>query len=787
MVHQVSCEVGGKTLTIETGKLAKQADGSVLVSYGDTRVLVTVCSNNVAKPGQSFFPLTVEFGEKFYAAGKIPGSFFKREGRPTTEATLSARMIDRPIRPLFPEGYLFDTQLVATILSVDLDADVDVAAAAGAGAALHISDIPFSGPTAACRMGRIGGQYVINPTWTQIDKGETDMEILIAGTEKAIMMVEGGAREVPEDAILEAVLKGHEEIKKITRIIDDLRKQCGKPKREFTPAPVSDDVKRLVEKHAREGLGKALHTKEKHARYSLVDEVKNAALEAIVPTSLKEKDPVTAASKTKEVDAAFELLQYNMMRTMILDSGARIDGRDMKTVRPISVEAGIIPRAHGSSLFTRGETQVLAAVTLGTSDDEQIVDTMFQNSMRQFMLHYNFPPFSVGETGRMGTGRREIGHGMLAERSIKAMMPPHEKFPYTVRIVCETLESNGSSSMGSVCSTSMALMDAGVPFPKPVAGIAMGLIKEGDKVAILTDILGDEDHLGDMDFKVAGTRDGVTGIQMDIKIEGVDEQIMRTALKQAYEGRVHILGEMAKAIEAPRTDLSKFAPRITTITVPVDKIRDVIGSGGKVVREIVAKTGCKIDINDDGKINIASSDGVAAQKAIEWIKGLTANPEPGRTYNGKITRIVEFGAFVEILPNQEGLLHISEIAHERVNVVEDYLKEGEMIDVKVLEVDERSGKMRLSRKAILAIPEGGIPRPAPRNDQNGGYDDGPRGGYDGGPRGGGRGGFGGGGGRGGFGGSGRGGPRGGGGGSRGGFGGGGPRGGDGGGRGGPRY
>lgn len=710
MIHRVSCEMGGKTLTIEAGKLAKQADGSVLVSYGDTRVLVTVCSSKEPRKGADFFPLTVEFAERFYAAGKIPGSFHKREGRPTQEATLSARMIDRPIRPLFPEGYYYDTQVVATVLSVDIEADVDVAAAVGTSAALHISDIPFNGPTAACRMGRIAGQLVVNPTWTQVETGETDMEILIAGTKNAIMMVEGGAREVPEDQVLEAILRGHEEIKKVTGAIDELRKLCGKPKKQFTPAVLEASIKTKVENEAKVALQKALRTKDKQSRYDLVAAAKKATLETLVPASLTETKPAEAAKLESDVKGAFELLQYNLMREMILSEKIRIDGRDMTTIRPISVEAGLLPRTHGSALFTRGETQVLATVTLGTSDDEQIVDTMFQNSMKKFMLHYNFPPFSVGETGRMGgQSRREIGHGALAERSIKAMMPPYEKFPYTVRIVCETLESNGSSSMGSVCSSSMALMDAGAPFPKPVAGIAMGLIKENDRVAILSDILGDEDHLGDMDFKVAGTQDGVTGIQMDIKIEGVDEQIMRTALAQARQGRLHILGEMANAIQIARSDLSKFAPRITTVSVPVDKIREVIGSGGKVVKDIIAQTGCKIDINDDGKIHIASNDGVAAQKAIDMIKNIIAEVEVGKVYKGLVKKIVDFGAFIGVLPNQDGLLHISEIAHERVNNVMDYLKEGDEIEVKVIEVD-KAGKIRLSRKVLLPAPEGGTPQ-----------------------------------------------------------------------------
>ena len=726
MIHSVSCEMGGKTLTIETGKLAKQADGSVFVSYGDTRVLVTACSSKEPRIGADFFPLTVEFSEKFYAAGKIPGSFHKREGRPTQEATLSARMIDRPIRPLFPEGYFYDTQVVATILSVDPTADIDVAAAVGASAALHISDIPFNGPTAACRMGRVNGEFVVNPTWSQIESGETDMEILITGTQKAIMMVEGGAREVPEDQILQAILHGHAEIKKVTVMVEELRKLCGRPKRAFTPAKLDASIKTQVEQSAKAALQKALKTKDKQARYNLVDEAKSAAVAICAPASLVESKPEEAKKRQVEAKAAFDLLQYDLMREMILSEKVRIDGRNMTTIRPITVEAGLLPRTHGSALFTRGETQVLSTVTLGTSDDEQIVDTMFQNSMKKFMLHYNFPPFSVGETGRMGgQSRREIGHGALAERAIKAMMPAYDKFPYTVRIVCETLESNGSSSMGSVCSASMALMDAGAPFPKPVAGIAMGLIKENDRVAILSDILGDEDHLGDMDFKVAGTQEGVTGIQMDIKIEGVDEQIMRTALAQAREGRLHILNEMSSAIHNARAEMSKFAPRITTISVPVDKIREVIGSGGKVIKDIIAQTGCKIDINDDGKVNIASNDGVAAQKAISMIQNIIAEVEVGKVYKGLVKKIVEFGAFVGVMPNQDGLLHISEIAHERVNSVMDYLKEGDEIEVKVIEVD-KAGKIRLSRKVLLPLPEGFQPRTGGGGEGRGGERSGPR-------------------------------------------------------------
>ncbi len=705
--QSVSCEIGGRTLTIETGKMAKQAHGSVLVSYGDTRVLVTAVSASEPKPGQSFFPLTVEFAERFYAAGRIPGSFFKREGRPTTEATLSARLIDRPIRPLFPEGYLCDTQVVATVLSYDPEADVDVAAAAGVSAALSISDIPFNGPTAACRVGRINGEYIACPTYAQQNDPSNAMEIMVAGTADAIMMVEGGARQVPEEEVLKAILIGHAEIKKVCKAVAELQKKCGKKKREFSPVTVPADIKGMVEKHAAAALKDALRTKEKKSRYDKVDAAMDACMTALVPDELKKSDPAAASAKSADVKTAFELLQYNLMREMILSDKIRIDGRDTKTIRPITTEVTLLPRVHGSSLFTRGETQVLSAVTLGTGDDEQIVDTLAYNGMRQYFLHYNFPPYSVGETGRMGgQSRREIGHGALAERAIKQILPEHKDFPYTIRVVCETLESNGSSSMGSVCSASMALMDAGVPLPKPVAGIAMGLIKEDARVAVLSDILGDEDHLGDMDFKVAGTEDGVTAIQMDIKIAGVDEAIMRTALQQAREGRLHILGKMAESITAKKTEMSKYAPRITSIQVPQDKIGAVIGPGGKMIKEIVAKTGCKIDINDDGIVNIASNDGEAAKKAIEMIQGIVAVVEVGKIYKGVVKKVVEFGAFVGILPNQDGLLHVSEIAHERVQFVGDHLKEGDEIEVKVIDVDN-SGRVKLSRKVLLPPPAGG--------------------------------------------------------------------------------
>ena len=734
-IQTVSIPLGAKTLTLETGKLAKQADSAIFVSYGDSRVLVTACSAKDPKPGIDFMPLTVEFAERHYSAGKIPGSFHKREGRPTTEATLAARIIDRPNRPLFPEGYYHDTQVIATIMATDLDSDVEMAAAIGAGAALHLSDIPFSGPTATVRVGRIGGKLLINPTFAQMQT-ETDLEIVVSGTKNAIMMVEGGAQEVPEAVCLEAILFGHEAIKKVCAAIEELHKKAGKAKRAFTPISNAADLVKSIEGHAKESLVKALHTKEKAARYDLVKATKKKTLEAIVPASAKEADPKGSEAKEKEIKRLFDLLQYNLMREMILADKIRIDGRDMKTIRPITVEAGILPKVHGSGLFTRGETQVLSVATLGTADDEQIVDTIYQNTMKKFMLHYNFPPYSVGETGRFGgQSRREIGHGALAERSIAAMLPKYEEFPYTIRLVAETLESNGSSSMGTVCSCSMALMDAGVPFHKPVAGIAMGLIKEDSRIAILSDILGDEDHLGDMDFKVAGTKDGITGIQMDIKIEGVDAAIMKQALEQAHHGRLHILGEMAKAISEPRTDLNANAPRITTIKVPVDQIGAVIGPGGKIIKDIIAKTGAKVNIEDDGTCSIASSDGEAAKRAVQMVMDIIAVVEVGKTYTGPVKKITDFGAFIGILPSQDGLLHISEISYDRVNSVYDVLKEGDLIEVKVLDVDPM-GKIRLSRKALLPVPEGYV-APPPRESRPPSGDRGGRGGGFAGGRGGG--------------------------------------------------
>ena len=705
----LSCEFGGRPITIETGRLAKQAHGSVLVTYGQTQVLVTAVSNAKPKPGQSWFPLTVDYQEKYYAAGKYPGGFFKRESRPSNDATLTARVIDRPIRPLFPEGYLNDTQVVATVLSVDRENDPDVAASLGASAALHISDIPFAGPTAGVRVGRINGKIIINPTLEQ--QKVSDIEVFVAATAKAIMMVEGGAQEVPEDEILQAILEGHRSIQPILEMQHKLREMVGKPKRTFTPPTVDEQLKAAINDYTAQ-VTKAFGNRVKAERYAalsaIFDEIKAKHIDTITDEKVK-------AEKAKAAEGLYEGLKYNVMREMVL-TGSRLDGRPLTQVREIECEVGILQKTHGSGLFTRGETQVLSVCTLGTKDDEQLSDPLRSpvQVSKKFMLHYNFPPFSVGEAGFMrAPGRREIGHGALAERAIEAMMPPLDKFPYTVRLVCETLESNGSSSMGSVCSSSMSLMDAGVPFMKPVAGIAMGLVKEGSRVAVLSDILGDEDHLGDMDFKVAGTKDGVTAIQMDIKIEGVDEQIMRTALKQAHEGRIHILGEMNKAITAPRSDISPNAPRILTMTIKQDKIREVIGSGGKVIRGIIESTGAKIDINDDGVIHIASTDLEAAKKAIAIIESIVEEVQVGKIYTGKVKKIMDFGAFVEVTPGNDGLLHISEIAHERIMKVTDVLKEGDVIDVKVLDVD-RQGKMRLSRKVLLKDPNGGGSAPSPR-------------------------------------------------------------------------
>lgn len=696
MKTTVTTSVGGKQITIETGRLAKQADGAALVSSGNNMVLVTATSSKKASE-LDFFPLTVEYIEKFYATGKIPGGYFKREAKPTNDAVLIARLIDRPIRPSFPEGYRHETQIVATVLSADGAFPLEILASLGASAALHVSDIPFNGPTAAVQIARVDGQFVANPTPQQMEK--SDMDMIVAGTRNGLLMVEGETKFISEADALAALKFGHQSLLPLLNAQDELREKAGSvAKRAFTAPAIDADFKGKAEGLLRSKIAAALSIKEKQDRYAAANEAAAEAEKALL-ADIADKDLLK--QRKKELNAIVEDLKYQEARSMILDRAVRIDGRDVKTVRPIANEVGILPRAHGSGLFTRGETQVLGTVTLGTADDEQMVDSLLGLQKRKFMLHYNFPPYSVGEVGRMsGTSRREIGHGNLAERAIKAVLPDFEKFPYTIRIVSEVLESNGSSSMGTVCSGTMALLDAGVPLKGNVAGVAMGLIKEGDRVAVLTDILGDEDHLGDMDFKVAGSPQGITALQMDIKIDSVSFEVMEQALAQAKEGRSHILNEMEKVMKVPRGQISEFAPRIETIKIKPDKIREVIGSGGKVIRGITEATGVKIEIQDDGTINIASADPEATKKAIAMINDIIAEAEVGKTYKGRIVKIAEFGAFVEILPNTQGLLHISEISNERVRAVSDVLKEGEIIDVKVLEVD-RSGRVKLSRKALL--------------------------------------------------------------------------------------
>ncbi len=697
MKQTVTAEIGGKKISIETGWLAKQADGSVQVRCGDNIVLVTAVSSR--KPSTlDFFPLTVEYQEKFYSTGKIPGGYFKREGRPTNNATLTSRLIDRPIRPCFPEGYRFETQVIATTLSYDSQYPIDCLAGIGASCALHISDIPFQGPTATIQVGRIGGQFVCNPTLEERQK--SDMDITIAGTRNGILMVEGEAKFVSEADVLAGLKFGHQALQPLLDIQDQLREMVGSPqKRKFTPAKIEESFESAVKSFLESKIEKALQVREKSERYSAYLAASQEAEAQFVTT---EKDKDAQKQKSKDLGTIVEDLKYRLSREMVLNSKSRIDGRGLTDVRPIWCEVSMLPRAHGSGLFTRGETQVLGAVTLGTGEDEQMIDSLHGFEKKQFLLHYNFPPFSVGETGRMGSqSRREIGHGFLAERALKAVIPDHEKFPYTIRIVSEVLESNGSSSMGTVCSGTLAMLDAGIPLKGNVAGIAMGLIKEGDRVAVLSDILGDEDHLGDMDFKVAGTREGITSLQMDIKIDSISFEVMEQALQQAQVGRNHILGEMEKVMRDPRGKISEYAPRIETIKIKPEKVREVIGAGGKVIKGIIEETGVKIDIEDDGTIHIASTDPKAAQRAIEIINGICAEAEVGKVYKGKVVKITDFGAFVEIFPNNSGLLHISEIAHDRIRNVTDVLNEGDELDVKVLDID-RAGRIKLSRKALLS-------------------------------------------------------------------------------------
>ena len=690
MVKKIELDFHGRPLTIEVGRVAKQADGAAWVRYGETVVLVTAVAVREVKLDTDFFPLTVDYQEKTFAAGKIPGGFFKREGRPSEKEILTCRLIDRSIRPLFAEGLRCETQVIATVLSADRENDPDVVAMLGASAALHVSDIPFNGPLAGVRIGRIDGQWVINPTQSQLQESDTD--IFLSGSKDAIVMVEGSATMVPEDEILEALFVGHEAIQPLLEIQEQLRRELGKEKRQVPLAELDAGIVRRVDELALAKLQQAIEIPEKLERYKRLADVKSE-----VVTQAAAEFP----GKEKQIKAAFDELKRKCFRGLVIQRERRIDGRGLKDIRPITCEVEVLPRTHGSALFTRGETQALVVATLGTASDEQRVDALLGEHYKKFMLHYNFPPFSVGEAKFLrGPGRREIGHGNLAERALVPVLPSEDSFPYTIRIVSEILESNGSTSMATVCGGSLALMDAGVPVLAPVAGIAMGLIKEGEHVRVLSDILGDEDHLGDMDFKVAGTPDGVTSLQMDIKISGVNRDIMRQALHQAREGRLHILGIMNETLAASRTAVSGHAPRIITLKVKPEKIREIIGPGGKVIRGIIEATGVKIDVEDDGTVTIASSDEVAARKAIEMVQRIAAEAEIGKIYKGTVRKIVEFGAFVEILPGTDGLVHISQLAPERVRKVTDVLKEGDEVMVKVLEID-RQGKIRLSRKEAL--------------------------------------------------------------------------------------
>jgi polyribonucleotide nucleotidyltransferase len=689
MLHTVEIDLGGRKLTLETGKVAKQANGAVVVRSGDSVVLVTACMANEAKPGAGFFPLTVDYREYTYAAGKIPGGFIKREGRPSEKEILTSRLIDRPIRPLFPEGFLNETQIIAMVLSADPEQDPNSLAIVGAAAALAISDIPFPHVLGGVRVGMKDGQYLANPTYTE--GRESALNIVVAGTEDGIVMVEAGAQQASENEVLGAIEFGHDCCKKIAAGIRQLMAAAAKPKRVFDPPVLDQEIYAQISATAREDLTDALNTQkhEKLESYALVDEIKHRVVEAL-PEEQRE-----------EGGKCYDALKERIFRDEMLKDHRRPDGRAFDEIRPITIETGLLPRTHGSALFTRGETQALVTVTLGTKEDEQRIELLEPGeASKRFMLHYNFPPFSVGEVGFMrGPGRREIGHGALAERALSALIPTEQLFPYTMRVVSDILESNGSSSMATVCGASLALMDAGAPLSSHVGGVAMGLVLEGGQYAILTDIAGAEDHYGDMDFKVAGTREGITGLQMDIKVPNVTTAIMKEALEQARRGRLFILDRMYEALPGPRTTISQYAPRIYTLTIPQDKIRDVIGPGGKVIRGIIEQTGVKIDVDDDGTVHVASSDEASAKKAIQIISDLTATAEVGKTYLGTVVRLVDFGAFVEIFPGTDGLLHISEIAENRIRDVRDELKEGDQILVKVLALE--GNKIKLSRKAVL--------------------------------------------------------------------------------------
>jgi polyribonucleotide nucleotidyltransferase len=701
--------ISDKTLRFETGKLAKQAHGAIVIRYGDSVVLVTACHAANPREGIDFLPLTVDYREYTYASGRIPGGFFKREGKPAEKEVLTSRCIDRPTRPLFPEGWRYETQIIALVLSADQENDTDVLAITGASAALALSDIPFQKTVAGVRVGLVDGKYIVNPTFKQ--RKESKLDLVVAGTKDGLVMVEAGAKEVTEEQVVEALETAHGAIKQIVAVIDDLAKEAGKPKMKVAKKEIGHEFYREVEEKVYVPLTEAMRIRGKLENYETVDQ----ALKDLVASI-----PDGEVERKLEAKAIFKELKEKVLREEVLTHGVRLDGRKFDEVRPIWIETGVLPRTHGSAVFTRGETQALVTCTLGTADDAQKVESFEGETWKSFMLHYNFPPFSVGEVGFMrGPGRREVGHGALAERSLTPMMPSEEQFPYTVRIVSDILESNGSSSMASVCGGSLAMMDAGVPLKSAVAGIAMGLVmdEKTGKYAVLSDIAGAEDHYGDMDFKVAGTSDGITALQMDIKVGGITTAIMRTSLDQARRGRLHILEKMRQTIAQSRESISLFAPRIVTIRIPVDKIRDVIGPGGKMIRSIIERTGVKIDVEDDGRVNVASADGESAQKAISIIQELTATPELNKSYLGKIQRITDFGAFVEIMPGTDGLLHVSEIANHRVKDVRDELKEGEQILVKVINIDP-TGKIRLSRKALLQ-PEEGAAAGAPAGREGG--------------------------------------------------------------------
>ena len=690
-------QFGDQEVVIETGKVAKQATGSVVVTMGDTVVLTTVVGAKHARPGQDFFPLTVNYQEKTYAAGKIPGGFFRREGRPSEKETLTCRLIDRPIRPLFPKGFMNEVQVVCTVMSTDKDQDPDIASLIGTSAALAISGIPFNGPLGAARVGYQDGAYLLNPGYAALE--ESMLTMTVAGTESAVLMVESEAKELTEDEMLGAVLFAHQEMQVVIQTVSELAAEAAKDAWEWVPEPTNEVLQDALTSAVKSDLGEAYRISDKMERQTRVSELRGQVVQQLGGGD-------EAQFEADDVAEMFGKVEKNLVRTRVLDGEPRIDGRDLRTVRPIAVEVGVLPKTHGSALFTRGETQAIVVATLGTLRDAAMIDALEGSYKDQFMLHYNFPPFSVGEAGFMsGPKRREIGHGRLARRGVAATLPNGEDFPYTIRVVSEITESNGSSSMASVCGTSLALMDAGVPLKAPVAGVAMGLVKEGNRYAVLTDILGDEDHLGDMDFKVAGTEAGVTALQMDIKIDGITEEIMEAALQQALEARIYILGEMNKVISTSREELSDNAPAMVTLNVHPDKIRDIIGKGGATIRSIVEETGAQVDIDDDGLVRIYAEDGSAKDAAVARIEEITAEAEVGRIYHGKVERIVDFGAFINILPGKDGLLHISQIADERVEKVTDYLSEGEEVDVVCLDVDQR-GRIKLSIKELPKYQDG---------------------------------------------------------------------------------